>query len=224
MFFLTSIGRVTDGLVFVTSMVSTVEAGRDIDSYKDESKRVLKSLSSSSAAQMQLMSGDLCFSYIIDENLCFLTLTEKNLSKRTIFAYLDDVKNTFLNYLQNEHKDEWRTVIATMARPYAFARFDKEIQQKRRQYDNQSGNLDSYNQINESLIDIQNIMRKNIDEVVQRVEKLDHVSDASLQMLDDSKKFKWGAKKLNYVTLLKKYAPLAGLVIFVAAVLYFRFR
>lgn len=50
---------------------------------------------------------------------------------------------------------------------------DKEIQQKRRQYDDQSGNLDSYNQINESLIDIQNIMRKNIDEVVQRVEKLD---------------------------------------------------
>ena len=77
----------------------------------------------------------------------------------------------------------WRTVLATMARPFAFARFglswilelwlDKEIQQKRRQYDDQNGNLDSYNQINESLIDIQNIMRKNIDEVVQRVEKLD---------------------------------------------------
>lgn len=55
----------------VTSMLSTVEAGRDIDAYKDEvyitkqyynqSKTVLKSLSSSSAAQMQLMSGDLCF-------------------------------------------------------------------------------------------------------------------------------------------------------------------
>ena len=30
-------------------------------------------------------------------------------------------------------------------------------------------------QINESLIDIQNIMRKNIDEVVQRVEKLDRM-------------------------------------------------
>ncbi|KNB41197.1 vesicle-trafficking protein [Blastocystis sp. subtype 4] len=183
MFFLTSIGRVTDGLIFVTSMLSTVEAGRDIDTYKDESKRILKSLSSNSAAQMQLMSGDLCFSYIIDENLCFLTLTEKNLSKRIIFTYLEDVKNSFISYLQNEHKDEWRTVLATMARPYAFARFglswirelwlDKEIQQKRRQYDDQNGNLDSYNQINESLIDIQNIMRKNIDEVVQRVEKLD---------------------------------------------------
>ena len=30
-------------------------------------------------------------------------------------------------------------------------------------------------QLNESLIDIQNIMRKNIDEVVQRVEKLDRM-------------------------------------------------
>ena len=78
----------------------------------------------------------------------------------------------------------WRTTLATLARPYAYSRFgnihllyfdkvDKEIQQKRRAYDNQSGNLDSYNQINESLIDIHNIMRKNIYEVVQRVEKLD---------------------------------------------------
>ena len=29
------------------------------------------------------------------------------------------------------------------------------------------------------------------------------VSDASSRMLDDSKKFKWGAKKLNYVVLMK---------------------
>ena len=46
-------------------------------------------------------------SYIIDENMCFLTLTEKNMSKRTIFAYLEDVKNAFITYLQNEHNDEY---------------------------------------------------------------------------------------------------------------------
>ena len=84
----------------------------------------------------------------------------------------------------------WRTTLATLARPYAYSRFgnnhllcfdkvDKEIQQKRRAYDNQGGNLDSYNQINESLIDIHNIMRKNIDEVVQRVEKLDRTCTQS---------------------------------------------
>ena len=81
----------------------------------------------------------------------------------------------------------WRTTLATLARPYAYSRFgkgfgklvdnlDREIQQKRRAFDNQTGNLDSYNQINESLIDIHHIMRKNIDEVVQRVEKLDRRS------------------------------------------------
>ena len=121
-----------------------------------------------------------------------MTLTEKNLSKRIIFTYLEDVKNSFISYLQNEHKDEYGCIDEDEPQmenspcnngSYAFARFglswirelwlDKEIQQKRRQYDDQNGNLDSYNQINESLIDIQNIMRKNIDEVVQRVEKLD---------------------------------------------------
>ena len=40
--------------------------------------------------------------------MCFLTLTEKNLSKRAIFSYLEDVKNSFISYLQNEHKDEYR--------------------------------------------------------------------------------------------------------------------
>lgn len=72
-------------------------------------------------------------SYIIEENLCFLTLTEKSVSKRVIFGFLEDIKNTFITYVQNEHKEEqgfveivnyrWRTVLATMARPYAFARF-----------------------------------------------------------------------------------------------------
>ena len=73
-----------------------------------------------------------------------------------------------------------------MARPYAYARFglddfdclriDRDIQLKRRQYDQPSDTMDSYSKMNESLIDITNIMRKNIDEVVQRVEKLDRES------------------------------------------------
>ena len=57
--------------------------------------------------------------------MCFLTLTEKNMSKRIIFSYLEDIKNTFIAYLQNENKEEsfhsslfthsWRTALATMA-------------------------------------------------------------------------------------------------------------
>lgn len=77
-------------------------------------------------------------SYIIDENMCFLTLTEKNMSKRVIFSFLEDVKNTFIAYLQNENKEEWlisvcmnpswRTALATMARPYAYARFGLRVE------------------------------------------------------------------------------------------------
>ena len=102
-------------------------------------------------------------------------------------------------------------VLVHFEKPVHFV--DKEIQMKRRLYDQPNTSLDSYNQINESLLDVQNIIRKNIDEVVQRVEKLDRigcsscwvdVTNASEQLMDDSKKFRWGAKKLNVVVCFKE--------------------
>ena len=39
--------------------------------------------------------------------MCFLTLTEKAVSKRVIFSFLEDVKNMFIAYVQNEHRDEF---------------------------------------------------------------------------------------------------------------------
>ena len=135
-------------------------------------------------------------SYIIEENLCFLTLTEKSVSKRIIFSFLEDVKNTFISYVQTEHKEEYsflsfnyidgeqsllqwldlmHMLVLVSDHNSLFLSIDKEIQAKRKLYDQPTSSLDSYNQINESLVDIQNIMRKNIDEVVQRVEKLDRM-------------------------------------------------
>ena len=140
-------------------------------------------------------------SYIIEENTCFLTLTEKSISKRTIFSFLEEVKTLFFSFIQSENTEEyvyfvskhhliageqrlpqWLVLMLMLVSVFPFSssmRFswcnivDKDIQIKRKMYDQQNGSLDSYNQINESLMDIQNIMRMNIDEVVQRVEKLD---------------------------------------------------
>lgn len=47
---------------------------------------------------------------------------------------------------------------------------EKEIKQKRLIYE--SSDVDGYAQLNENLIDIQNIMKKNIDEVMHRMDRL----------------------------------------------------
>ena len=79
---------------------------------------------------------------------------------------------------------------------YAFIKFDKNLEAKRKQFcDPQS--RQNLSKLNESLEDIHSIMKKNIQDVLDRGERLDKVQAASENLLDKSKQFHWGAKKLN---------------------------
>ena len=40
-------------------------------------------------------------------------------------------------------------------------------------------------------------MRKNIDEVLNRGERLDHLVDSTQQLKSEASKYKWGAKKFS---------------------------
>ena len=77
--------------------------------------------------------------------------------------------------------------------------------------------------LNSDLQDIQSIMKKNIQEVLNRGEKLDHISTASNNLVSESKKFKWGAKKLSFQALLNQYGPIAAIVAFVLFIIYWKF-
>ncbi|KAK8789925.1 hypothetical protein WA158_006705 [Blastocystis sp. Blastoise] len=222
MFYLTSIARATDGLIYVSSVVRKSEVNKEIDSdaFRAQSKSIFKTLSSNSPPMLQITADEYCYTYIIEDNICYLTLTEKTCSKKLCFSYLEDIKKSFIQFLETKYQDEWRTQLSTIAMAYYFYRFEKEILSKRTIYEN--GNVDEYAQLNDNLIDIQNIMKKNINEVMTRVEKLDSVQNISENLVAESKKYSWGAKKLNYVTLLRKYAPLVVLVLFILIILYWR--
>ena len=77
--------------------------------------------------------------------------------------------------------------------------------------------------LNADLADIQSIMRKNINEVLNRGEKLENVSHISNNLVAESKKFKWGAKKLSWQAMLNQYGPIAAAGVFVVFVLYMKF-
>lgn len=63
-------------------------------------------------------------------------------------------------------------------------------------------------------------MRKNINEILDRGEKLDQVSDMSNQLKQKSKDFKWGAKKLTWQARLQQYGPMLIGTSIVLIVLY----
>lgn len=66
-------------------------------------------------------------------------------------------------------------------------------------------------------------MRKNIDEILNRGERLDHVSNISSELQKKSKDFKWGAKKLTWQARMQQYAPMVLGSSIVLFVVYYRF-
>lgn len=45
-------------------------------------------------------------SYVIDQNICFLTLADKGYPKKLAFAYLEEIKEGFARELYHDHGDE----------------------------------------------------------------------------------------------------------------------
>jgi vesicle transport protein SEC22 len=164
------------------------------------------------------------FHYLIRDGICFLTLTDASYPKRLIFLYLEETADGFVEELSKDYgQTEWRVALETAARPYAFIKYDPYIQRKEREFADPS-NRRNATKIQEDLADIQSIMRKNIEEVLNRGEKLEHVSQISGDLVGKSKQFKWGAKKLRFRAMLNQYAPLVIGSLFVLFVLYLKFR
>jgi vesicle transport protein SEC22 len=169
---------------------------------------------------MSISSGDCVFYYMVRDSLCFLTMTEASYPKRVAFLYLDEVADVVLTELANEYGNEWRSQVDRAARPFQFIHYDPLIQRKQRDFrDARQQN----NKLQEDLSEIQTIMRKNIDEILNRGEKLDHVSSISQDLQQKSKDFKWGAKKLTWQARLQQYGPMVAGSLFVLLVLYFKF-
>mmetsp|Transcript_6928 Transcript_6928/g.23830 ORF Transcript_6928/g.23830 Transcript_6928/m.23830 type:complete len:167 (-) Transcript_6928:54-554(-) len=162
---------------------------------------------------MTVESGNYHFHYLTNAGVCYFTLAEKGYPKKLAYQYLEELKREFTTLYHNE--------IESVARPYAFIKFDKFIQKTRKLY------LDTRTQrnmskLNSELNEVQSIMTKNIQEVLGQGEKLENVTRMSSTLSYESRKYQKNAKALSRQALIKKYMPFAiiGGVIFV--VLFFR--
>lgn len=64
-------------------------------------------------------SGPCTFYYLIDGNVCFLTLAEKGYPKKLAFQYLDELAGEFSRLYGSQ--------VDGVTRPYAFIKFGKQL-------------------------------------------------------------------------------------------------
>jgi len=211
---LTIIARVSDGLPLAASMEDD-KYHRDLDVYKNQAKRIFKQLSVSSPARLSIESGSEIFHYIIDSGVCYLVLTERSYPKRLAYNYLEE--------LQKEFNLLYATEVDAATRPYAFIKFDAFIQKTKKLYMDTHAQR-NVNKLNEDLADVQKIMMTNIQDVLGRGERLESVMTQSGRLRDSAREYSKHAKHLNTQMLLRKYGPVAVVVLIVLAVMWWRFR
>jgi vesicle transport protein SEC22 len=127
-----------------------------------------------------------------------------------------------VEHVQQEHGAGWVQALQTVDRPYAFIKFDKTIQRLRKDYSDPNSRQ-STSKLNTDLADVTNIMKRNIQDVLDRGERLNNVSDQSSRLVNDSKNFHSGAKQLNRLAWMRKWAPVAIGSLLVTFFFYLRF-
>jgi len=210
---LTMIARVADGLPLAEGL--DTDRARDLEPYKQQAKTLFKKLSAGPPppSRMSYESGAYFLHYMIESGVCYLTLSDRGYPKKLAYQYLED--------LQREFSAQNGAAVETVARPYAFIKFDTFIQKTKKLYQDTrtQRNLDK---LNEDLHDIQSVMTRNIQDILGQGERLDHVSDMSETLRNESKKYAARAKDLSRQALIQKYAPIAIVVGFVLLLMLFR--
>ena len=215
----TLLARVNDGLPLAESLDASTRTTPSVDAVEDgtetakrQAKALFKKLSDPSSgpppSRMTIeTTSELLMHYVIHENVCYLCVCDRTYPKKLAYAYLEELQNEF----SERHGEE----VGTVGRPYAFIKFDTFIQRTKKLYSD-ARTQRNLNKLNDDLHDIQQIMTRNINDIMGQGERLDRVSAMSGNLSEASKKYSKKARDLSRQALIQKYMPLAifcGIVI-----------
>jgi len=219
----TYVARVQDGLMLVASIDSGLQASERLEQQKADGKHIIRSLGASAhhPKQCTFEAGDAAFHYLLEGSVVYMVLADKAYPKRLAFLYLAELDQKFQEHLRSEHGNDWAHAIATVDRPYAFIQFDKQMQRLRKEFADPNSRQ-SMSKLNADLQDVTTIMKRNIEDIIGRGERLSHASEASRKLVDDSKNFHFGARKLNTMAFIRKWAPVGIGAFIILFFLYIR--
>lgn len=213
MVLMTMIARVVDGLPLAASMQEDEQSGCNILEYQNQAKMLFRKLGPQSPSRCSIETGPFLFHYLIENDICYLVLCDRNYSKRLAFSYLEEIAQEFYS--------QYGKRVNTVTRPYTFIEFDTWMQHTKRQY-GEGGNRARRTPgaaLPGQLGDVQRIMMQNIDDVLQRGAVLAELDTKTQNLSMMSQKYKKDATYLNTKSMLVKVT--AGVVIVLVFILYF---
>eukprot|EP01117_Protostelium_nocturnum_P018670 TRINITY_DN7853_c0_g2_i1.p1 TRINITY_DN7853_c0_g2~~TRINITY_DN7853_c0_g2_i1.p1 ORF type:complete len:217 (-),score=79.45 TRINITY_DN7853_c0_g2_i1:12-662(-) len=210
----TMIARQSDGLMLAESMTDKDSRNLDLESYRQQAKKLFKAIDPRSGNRMTIESGPYYFCYLVENEVIFLTLCDKSFPKKLAMRFLEE--------LQKEFDIQYGSEVSSAKRPYTFVKFDAFIEKTKKVYtDNRS--QQNLNKVTEDLSDVQKIMARNINEILHRGDKIDSVTKKSDDLLAGTVKYAKLAKDLNASFWLRKEGLIGIAIVLFVLIVYYKF-
>lgn len=221
------IARVLDALPLCAYMggEEQQQGGKDastLDTDFPDFREQLRTLTKALAMQAEAMcsvdakgNGRFSFHVLVADGVGFICLCERAYPRKLAFAFLADVHKNFASEFSSPQ------VAAPGNRPYAFIRFETTIQRLMRSFQD-SRAKQNIARLQEELLDVSQIMTSNIQQVLERGNRLEKMSLMSETLSADSKRYMRDARYLNIQAMYQKYGPLVLLCAVALLVLYLK--
>ncbi|CAF0748937.1 unnamed protein product [Adineta steineri] len=214
MVLMTMIGRVADGLPLAASVHNDMrdDSGRSSTEYQNQAKNILRRLSPNSPSKASIESEPYIFHCLIDHDVCYITLCEKNFPRKNAYAYLEDLAQEFIA--------QYGQKIQVAPRPYSFIEFDNYIQKMKKQYSDSRNSRETMGHLRNNLRDVQSIMVTNIQDVMARGETLQNLDRKATHLASMSQQYRKDANYLNRMSSLTKIGLTVGSIVILSLIAY----
>lgn len=174
--------------------------------------RVLLEKIPSQDGKMTYVYDDYVFHYIVENEICYLCMSDEKNKHRIPFAFLEDTKQNFLMKFGLE--------AAQQAIAFAMNEEFKDLLHERMQYYNSEEadrSIDNIGNVKSQIDEVRDVMVQNIERVLERGEKIELLVDRTDQLNQQAFRFESTSRSLRR-TLYWRQMRCRAIIVFVSLV------
>ena len=218
------ISRKSDGLIFCEVM-DEEDNDKNFWYVRNQAQEFLKNMKSKeNLCTVNIDSKTYIMHYKINENIVYLVITNKSYPVKLAFCFLTEIDEGFTEELKNQFGTQsvsYYSKLETIDRANYFLRFEKFIKKKRNEYLDVDNN-NNIERLNREISDVHQIMKENINLIMDRDRNMNSINSLSESIKDNSGKFEKTAKQTKLKMLLAKYSLVISIFAIILLIVIFK--
>ena len=217
------ISRKSDGLIFCEVM-DDEDNDKNFWYVRNQAQEFLKNMKTKENLCTVNIDSQYVMHYKINENVVYLVITLKKYPEKLAFHFLVEIDEGFTEELKNQFGTQsvsYYSKLETIDRANYFLKFEKYIKKKRNEYLDVDNN-NNIERLNREISDVHQIMKENINLIMDRDRNMNSINSLSESIKDSSGKFEKTAKQTKLKMLWAKYSIFISIIAIILFIIVFK--